>query len=77
MSIEQQGKLKTIEQEYGEALETLIPRLLIDFGGVFKLAVRLNVYPNTIYHWLASNGFQHIDGQWQKVNRTSNKGKAQ
>jgi len=44
-------KLRKIEKQYGEPLETLIPRMISEHGTVFKAAVALKVYPNAIYNW--------------------------
>jgi hypothetical protein len=44
-------KLREIEKQYGESLGTLIPRMIEEHGSVFKAAIALEVYPNTIYNW--------------------------
>lgn len=44
-------KLRKIEQKFGEPLDTLIPRMIKEHGSVFKAAIVLEVYPNTIYNW--------------------------
>jgi len=49
------GSLRVIAAERGEALETLIPRLLAEHRTPFKVAIELGVYPNTIRYWMERN----------------------
>jgi hypothetical protein len=51
-------KLQIIAKEQGEPLDTLIPRLIEEYGTVYKVAVHLGVYPNTIRNWLMRSGYQ-------------------
>jgi hypothetical protein len=53
------GALKHVEQIEGESCETLIPRLIDDLGTLYSVARRLDVYPNTILHWLKSHNYRY------------------
>jgi hypothetical protein len=64
---------KQAQTRYGEAPETLIPRLLKERGSPFQVAILLGVYPNTIRWWLSTNGYRYIDGEWVKVGGESGK----
>jgi predicted urease superfamily metal-dependent hydrolase len=62
--------LKLREEYYGESMDTLIPRLLRENKHVvFKVAVVLGVYPETVRYWLTTHGweFDHELNRWVKV----------
>ena len=48
-------RLKEIEAEHGERLETLIPRLLIQLGGQTAVAIHLGTSLKTIADWCEDN----------------------
>jgi len=64
------GILKQREEMFGESMETLIPRLLAEQkNSVFKVAMALDVFPNTVRNWLMTNDytFDHELNRWVKV----------
>ncbi len=60
-------RLDSIELEKQESCETLIPRLLLELGTPYKVAVQLGVYPNTIRYWLHKHGYRSIKSRWEKT----------
>lgn len=52
------GRMKQIEREYGEPLETLIPRLLTKHGSVEPVAKLLNIHYNALYRWCKKAGIE-------------------
>lgn len=63
------GKLKLIEQEYNEPLETLIPRLIQEEGAIYRAAARLGVAPFTLSNWLKNNRFRAVTRtSWERDN---------
>lgn len=53
------NKLPLIAQLRGEPLESLIPRLMVQYNGnLYKVASDLGVYPASIRNWLLKNGYQ-------------------
>jgi hypothetical protein len=70
----QTGKLKTIEKDHEEPLLTLIPRVIREEGSIYKAAVRLDVSPNTLQHWLKKEGFHVTTRQVATVERENDPG---
>jgi len=54
------AKLKDMAIKYGEALETLIPRLIVQEGSISGAAKLLDVYPSAVRFWMNRNGFDMI-----------------
>jgi hypothetical protein len=55
------NRLPEIEQEHGEKLDTLIPRLLNELGTMPAVAAHLGTTLQTIANWCAANGIEkHI-----------------
>lgn len=52
------NRLKEIEQEQGEALETLIPRKLNELGTMDAVARELGTTLQTVYGWCKQNGVE-------------------
>lgn len=52
------NRLKEIEQERGESLDTLIPRLLNELGTMEAVAGELGTSFQTIFYWCQRNGIQ-------------------
>lgn len=50
-------RLREIEREQGEALETLIPRLLNELGTMPAVCAYLNTTLQTIGNWCEANGW--------------------
>lgn len=70
-------RLRDIEQEYGESLDTLIPRLLKELGTVEAVASRLNVASKTVFLWLQHNGFERqVTIRWRKTKKARSSDKA-
>jgi hypothetical protein len=53
------GRLQDKANEYGESLDILIPRLLNKLGTMYLVARELDVYPNTILHWLSTHKYYY------------------
>ncbi len=51
-------RLREIEQERGESLDTLIPRLLNELGTMDAVARELGTTYVTIFYWCQRNGVQ-------------------
>lgn len=45
------NRLKDIEREWNEPLETLVPRLLNEHGTIVAVALVLKVSFSTLWHW--------------------------
>lgn len=43
---------------FGESLEQVLPRLVKEEGSIQRVAVRLDVFPNAIRHWVKKNGYR-------------------
>jgi hypothetical protein len=56
-------KLKEIEREYNEPLESLIPRVVAEEGSISGAAARFRVAANTIHNWVKNNGYRLITRQ--------------
>lgn len=52
------NRLKEIEQEQGETLETLIPRKLNELGTMDAVARELGTTLQTVYGWCKQNGVE-------------------
>lgn len=58
MNMNTKGRMKQIEQERGESLYTLIPRLLSEHGAIEPVADLLGVHYNTLYRWCEKAGIK-------------------
>jgi hypothetical protein len=52
------GRMKEIEQEWGEPLEILIPRLLNEHSSMPKVAQVLGIGFANFYAWCQENGIE-------------------
>jgi hypothetical protein len=52
------NRLKEIEEEQGEALGTLIPRMLNELGTMTAVAQELGTTMQTIFYWCRDNGIE-------------------
>lgn len=53
---------ETLEQRaqriFGESATAVIPRLFKEGKGITRVAILLEVQPNSIRHWLKTNGYR-------------------
>lgn len=52
------GRLAAIAKDRGEAIETLVPRIVSETGSVLAAAANLGVAPNTIRYHLTRLGYK-------------------
>lgn len=61
------GKLPKIAKARGQTVEGMMEGLIAAYKTPVLVANVLGVYPNTVRHWLVTNGYRSIDKQWVKV----------
>lgn len=67
------NRMAEIEREYGEPLETLIPRLLNELGSMPLVAAHIGVSFHSLYLWCKANGVEKqvswvvVDGEAERA----------
>lgn len=66
-------KLERIAREHwqNEPLETLIPRLVNEFG-LHEAATMLTVFPNTLRNWADANGYELVVPRKAQMRKVAN-----
>lgn len=52
---------------YGEDIDVVIPRLMLEMQTPFRVALQLGVAPNAVRNWLINNDWAFDGAHWVKL----------